>query len=63
MAYSFRVGIVGAHRGGGYGRALTALADQVSVTAICDVNPDVLAGWQAAQPDVRGFTRYEDLLE
>ncbi|HLZ08742.1 MAG TPA: Gfo/Idh/MocA family oxidoreductase [Chloroflexota bacterium] len=63
MTRPFRVGIVGANRGGGYGRALAALSDQAAVTAICDVNRDVLAGWQTAQPELRRFGRFEDLLD
>ena len=57
-----RLGIVGGRRGGSFRRAMTALADKVQLTAICDLSAAVVAAWQAEYPDVRAFTRYEDLL-
>lgn len=63
MARPMRVAIVGGHRGGGYGRTIGVLSDQVTLTAICDVNPDVVAAWQVGRPEVRGFTRFDDLLD
>jgi predicted dehydrogenase len=57
-----RVAVVGGHRGSGYGRALDSLAGRVELTAICDLDPGVVAGWREARPHLRGFTRYEDLL-
>jgi predicted dehydrogenase len=58
-----RVAVVGGHRGSGYGRALDSLAGQVELTAICDLDPGVVAGWKETRPALRGFTRYEDLLD
>jgi predicted dehydrogenase len=58
-----RAAIVGGHRGSGYGRALEVLTEEIQLTAICDINPAVVNSWQEARPDVRGFLRYEDLLE
>jgi predicted dehydrogenase len=63
MAKPIRAAIVGGHRGGGYGRALGVLAEQIRLTAICDLNPEVVASWQETRPELRGFLRYEDLLE
>jgi predicted dehydrogenase len=57
-----RAAIVGGHRGGGYGRAFDALRERVTLAAICDRDPAVVADWRAARPDLRTFTRYEDLL-
>src|SRR3954464_1930964 len=62
MTDPIRAAVVGGHRGGGYGRALAALAAQITLTAICDVDEAVIATWRQAQPELRGFTRYEDLL-
>src|SRR5919199_4130831 len=62
MSRLIRAAIVGGHRGGGYGRALTALADQITLTAICDIDESVIASWQQAHPELRGFTSYEELL-
>jgi predicted dehydrogenase len=58
-----RAAIVGGHRGSGYGRAFDALRERITLTAICDLDPTVVAGWRETRPDLRGFTRYEDLLE
>ena len=57
-----RLGVVGGRRGGSFRGTLAALADKVELTALCDLSAAVVAGWQAEYPDVRGFTRYEDLL-
>jgi predicted dehydrogenase len=57
-----RVAVVGGHRGSGYGRALDSLTGRVELTAICDLDPAVVAGWRETRPHLRGFTRYEDLL-
>ena len=58
-----RLGIVGGRRGGGFRQVMTSLADMVEVTAICDIVEAVLATWLKEYPQVRAFTRYEDLLE
>jgi predicted dehydrogenase len=54
--------VVGGHRGRAYRRAFSALADQVTLTAICDRNEAVLAEWERDHPKVQRFARYEDLL-
>jgi predicted dehydrogenase len=58
-----RAAIVGGHRGGGYGRAFDALRERITLTAICDLDADVVAGWKETRPELRGYTRYEDLLD
>jgi predicted dehydrogenase len=63
MTEPIRAAIVGGHRGGGYGRAFETLRERIVLTAICDRDPTVVAGWREARPELRGFTRYEDLLE
>jgi predicted dehydrogenase len=63
MTKPIRAAIVGGHRGGSYGRALDVLADRITLTAICDVNPEVLAHWREANPGLRAFRRYADLLD
>jgi predicted dehydrogenase len=62
MTRRVRLGIVGGRRGGSFRRVMTALADKVELTAICDLSEAVVAGWQTEYPQVRGFTRYDDLL-
>jgi predicted dehydrogenase len=62
MNTPIRAAVVGGHRGGGYGRALAALADRIVLTAICDPKEEVIAAWREAHPRLRGFARYEDLL-
>jgi predicted dehydrogenase len=57
-----RAAIVGGHRGGGYGRAFDALRERVTLSAICDRDPAVVAEWRAARPGLQTFTRFEDLL-
>jgi predicted dehydrogenase len=63
MAHPLRLAIVGGRRGGGYGQGLRALAERVTLTAICDVDPGVLDTWRRSQPDLRTFTDYAQLLE
>jgi predicted dehydrogenase len=58
-----RVAIVGGRRGGSYGQAFDALSDRIALSAICDVEPAVLADWSKARAEVRTFARYEDLLD
>ncbi len=62
MATPIRTAVVGGHRGGGYGRALQALSDQIALTAICDRDEDVIRSWQEGSPHLKGFSRYEELL-
>lgn len=62
MTTPIRAAVVGGHRGGGYSRALQALTDQITLTAICDVDEAVVAAWQESAPHLKGFRRYEDLL-
>jgi predicted dehydrogenase len=63
MSRPIRVAIVDGRRGGSYGLAFGALSDRIALSAICDVDPAVLADWSKGRPDVRTFARYEDLLD
>jgi predicted dehydrogenase len=63
MSGPIRAAVVGGRRGGSYGRAFDALKDQIVLTAICDIDPDVLATWRIDRPDVQTFSRLEDLLD
>lgn len=57
-----RLAVVGGRRGGHFGRVLTALAEKVELTAVCDLSAAVTARWREECPWARPFARYEDLL-
>lgn len=57
-----RLGAVGGRRSLGFDRVISSLADKLRLTAVCDLDPEVLASWQARHPDIQTFSRYEDLL-
>jgi predicted dehydrogenase len=63
MTYPLRLAIVGGHRGGAFRQTLAVLAEHVALTAVCDLNPAVLAAWQEIQSDLRTFGDYTHLLE
>jgi predicted dehydrogenase len=63
MTDRLRLAIVGGRRGGDFRQTLSALAEEVVLTAVCDANPAVLAAWQEAQPDLRTFGDYQRLLD
>jgi predicted dehydrogenase len=58
-----KLAVVGGRRGAAFDRALEAFQDQVQLTAICDLSPEVLARWEKGHPQVQTFTAYDDLLE
>ena len=57
-----RVAVVGGHRGGSFRRALAAMPGKAQLSAVCDRNPEVLAGWRQEAPELKSFQRLEDLL-
>jgi predicted dehydrogenase len=63
MTHPLRLAVVGGRRGGGFRQALEVLAEQVTLTAVCDLNPAVLDAWQRNQPGLRAFTDYARLLD
>jgi predicted dehydrogenase len=58
-----RAAVVGGRRGRGYLRAFGALPEEVQLTAVCDRDRDVLAGWARDFPAVPRFETFEHLLE
>src|SRR5689334_2098429 len=63
MTYLLRLAVVGGRRGGGFRQALDALSEKLALTAVCDLNPAVLDAWQRAQPGLRTFEDYTQLLD
>lgn len=58
-----RLGAVGGRRSQGFDRIISSLADKLQLTAVCDLDPEILADWKARHPEIRTFNRYEDLLD
>ncbi|NQX66212.1 Gfo/Idh/MocA family oxidoreductase [Paenibacillus alba] len=58
-----RLAIVGGNRGGRLERALQVLASEIQLTAICDVNEDVLAAWKLQYPGVATYRDYQHMLQ
>ncbi len=63
MAQRVKLAVVGGRRGGAFGRALEALRERVELTAICDLDDEVLAMWRAHLPDISTFVSYEQMLD
>src|SRR5690606_33050042 len=55
--------VVGGRRGRSFHKTLDRLTDRLALTAVCDVNTQVLRDWQQQYPEARAYDRYEDLLE
>ena len=62
MKKELKVGIVGANRGSSFMAPFTAISE-TTVTAICDINEDVLAGIGDKFGIDQRFTQYEDMLD
>lgn len=58
-----RLAVVGGRRGGSFGHTLSLLSDKVQLSAVCELNEDILCSWKKQFPYVKAYTRYEDLLE
>jgi len=63
MSKKVRMAVVGGSRGAAFGNALISLADKVELAAVCDLNEDVLKGWEQKYPGIATFTSYEVLLD
>jgi len=57
-----RLGVVGGRRGGAFNLALQTLREKVTLCAVCDLSPEVLARWKSEHPGVKTFASYEDML-
>ena len=62
MKEELKVGIVGAYRWSSFMAPFTAISE-TTVTAICDINEDVLAGIGDKFGIDQRFTQYEDMLD
>jgi predicted dehydrogenase len=60
---ALRAAVVGGRRGRAYLHALSALPEQVTLSAICDLSQTVLDEWRREFPDLPLYGSYEDLLE
>jgi len=63
MKKQIRMAVVGGRRGAAFDFALSNLAEQLQLVAVCDLNEDVVKEWQEKFPHIEGFTRYEQLLD
>lgn len=63
MSKMVRLAVVGGQRGAAFGNALSSLLGKAELTAVCDLNSDVLKGWKERFPGITTYTSYEKLLE
>lgn len=54
--------VVGGRRGKHFDRTLAVLADKVRLTAVCELNEQMLASWKESNPDVKTYINYNELL-
>ncbi len=57
-----KLAVVGGRRGAAAEGPAAAMPDKVAITAICDLDEEVLARWAAAHPGIATFTSYERML-
>ncbi len=57
-----KLAVVGGHRGDAFNRALSAFADRIELTAVCDLDAGVRATWRENHPQIETFASYEELL-
>lgn len=58
-----RLAVVGGRRGGSFNRVLSMLSHKIRLTAVCELNENMLKSWKEQFPDIKVYNRYEDLLE
>ncbi|MFC5404182.1 Gfo/Idh/MocA family oxidoreductase [Cohnella soli] len=58
-----RLAIVGGNRGGRFKKTISALAGQIELAAICDVQEEVLLRWKADYPDIATYGDYRFMLQ
>lgn len=58
-----KLAAVGGRRARSFDGVFALLADQVELTAVCDLDPQELARWRARHPTIQTFSRYEEMLE
>ena len=63
MGQSVKLAVVGGCRGGAFGGALRALGDRVRLSAVCDLDEEVLAMWREHVPGIPTFISYEEMLD
>ena len=63
MKKEIRLGVVGGHRGRGFGASLNSLKGTMKLVAICDLNQEVCQQWQEEFPDILTFEDYTEMLD
>lgn len=63
MPKPLRLGVVGGRRGGSFNLALETLKNRLKLTAICDLNPEMLAKWESQHSGIATFTDYDEMLK
>lgn len=58
-----KLAVVGGGRGSSFNVALSVLSEKVQLTAVCDLQDEILHRWKEQFPDVRTYKDYEKLLE
>jgi predicted dehydrogenase len=58
-----RLAVVGGQRGASFGLALKTFAERLTLAAICDLSPQVLARWRTNYPGIQTYSDYAELLE
>ncbi|MBW7455234.1 Gfo/Idh/MocA family oxidoreductase, partial [Paenibacillus sepulcri] len=58
-----RLAIVGGNRGSRFKQTLSALAEHIQLTAICDINEEMLHQWKQDYPGIELYRDYGQLLQ
>ena len=57
-----RLAVAGGRRGKAFNQALQVFSDRVRLTAVCDLQAEVLEHWRDDFPNIQTFTSFDDLL-
>lgn len=57
-----RLAVVGGRRGRHFNRTLEALAHKVHLTAVCELDENILHNWKQQFPHIKTYQRYDELL-
>lgn len=57
-----RLAVVGGNRGFSYSKTCDLLSDHIAITAICDLDENVMVKWKQKYPAIQTYTDYERLL-
>lgn len=58
-----RLAVVGGHRGKSLTHALSVISNKTSLSAVCDLDEQVLQHWKKEFPYIQTYSRFEDLLD